>query len=76
MVFVNGMNCWEGLDRSTKVKMKCGTEEVIKRVKEPETCVYKMQVTTPAACSTSKVKEIKSELKKLTNEYPNLLKLE
>jgi len=76
MVFDNGMNCWEGLDRSTKVKMKCGTEELIKRVKEPETCVYKMQVITPAACSTSKVKEIKSELKKLTHQYPNLLKLE
>lgn len=76
MVYENGKSCWEGLDRSTTVKMICGSKEEIERVEEPETCVYKMQVITPAACSRSRVTELKSELKILTGQFPNLLKLE
>jgi hypothetical protein len=76
MVFENGKSCWKGLKRSTTVDMICGSQEIIERVEEPETCVYRMQVTTPAACSNSKVKELKNTLNKLTGQFPNLLSLD
>jgi len=73
MMFDNGRSCWKGPKRSTTVELICGAQEVIERVEEPATCVYKMQLTTPTACSRTKVTELKSEMEKLASQFPNIL---
>ena len=46
----NGDNCFAELDRKVKVVFQCGTVDEILYVAEDETCVYKFEFSTPAAC--------------------------
>lgn len=50
MKYDRGEPCWQGPTRSTQVVMTCGTESVLRWVKEPSKCHYSMELQTPAAC--------------------------
>ncbi|XP_028405405.1 glucosidase 2 subunit beta-like [Dendronephthya gigantea] len=50
MKFTNGLGCWNGPNRSTKVKLSCGTKNELVGVSEPSKCEYEFIFHTPAAC--------------------------
>lgn len=50
MRFTNGAQCWNGPQRTMQVNMKCGTENKVISVWEPNKCEYEMEMTTPAVC--------------------------
>lgn len=45
-----GEKCWNGPNRSAKVKASCGEKDEILLVKEPEKCSYILEVMSPMAC--------------------------
>ncbi|XP_019731363.1 glucosidase 2 subunit beta isoform X1 [Hippocampus comes] len=50
MKYENGLGCWQGPNRATTVKLKCGKETVVTSTTEPSRCEYLMEFTTPALC--------------------------
>ncbi|KAI8903278.1 glucosidase II beta subunit-like-domain-containing protein, partial [Gorgonomyces haynaldii] len=60
MMYENGLQCWNGPQRSVEVEFICGIETRIISQGEPNVCEYTMKVETPAACPTWR--EDKSEL--------------
>ena len=50
MVYENGMQCWQGPQRSTLVVLGCAEREEVWKVTEEAKCEYRMEVGTPAAC--------------------------
>ncbi|KAF7666005.1 hypothetical protein LDENG_00122170 [Lucifuga dentata] len=50
MKYEHGTGCWQGPNRSTAVKLTCGTETVVTATSEPSRCEYLMEFTTPAVC--------------------------
>ena len=46
----NGDGCWQGPNRSTTIKLQCGTTDRGISVDEPTRCVYEMVFSTPAMC--------------------------
>lgn len=59
--YENGQGCWNGPNRRTEVWLACAEADELWRVTEPEKCVYKMEVGTPAVCED--VPEPRSEEK-------------
>lgn len=51
MKFTGGQTCWQGPARSLTVKLKCGREEKLLTVEEPNKCVYEIVMMTPAVCN-------------------------
>ncbi|CAH8547910.1 unnamed protein product [Schistosoma turkestanicum] len=51
MYYDNGLPCWNGPTRSTKVFVHCGDKNQLTSVSEPSRCEYVMQLITPAACN-------------------------
>jgi len=49
-VYRQGTKCWNGPERSVKLDLTCGTENVLLTVTELEKCEYLFTGTTPALC--------------------------
>uniref|UniRef100_A0A7S3Z9M4 Glucosidase 2 subunit beta n=1 Tax=Lotharella globosa TaxID=91324 RepID=A0A7S3Z9M4_9EUKA len=60
MEFERGQTCWNGPQRSIKVKLECGGENELGHVDEPSKCVYATTLKTPAACDKSKAEELEA----------------
>ncbi|EXB94810.1 hypothetical protein L484_005066 [Morus notabilis] len=70
MVFSNGDKCWNGPDRSLKVKLRCGLENEVTDVDEPSRCEYVALLSTPALCHEEKLKELQHKLDLMNKEQP------
>ncbi|TYH04610.1 hypothetical protein ES288_A08G020300v1 [Gossypium darwinii] len=70
MVFSNGDKCWNGPDRSMKVKLRCGLKNELTDVDEPSRCEYVALLATPAVCLEDKLKELQHKLYLLNKEQP------
>ncbi|XP_021278499.1 glucosidase 2 subunit beta-like [Herrania umbratica] len=70
MVFSNGDKCWNGPDRSMKVKLRCGLKNEITDVDEPSRCEYVALLSTPAVCVEDKQKELQHKLDLMNKEQP------
>ncbi|GMI84201.1 PRIORITY IN SWEET LIFE 4 [Hibiscus trionum] len=70
MVFSNGDGCWNGPDRSMKVKLRCGLKNEITNVDEPSRCEYVASLSTPAVCVEDKLKELQHKLDMMNQEQP------
>lgn len=51
--YENGQHCWNGPNRSTLVVLACAESDEIWKITEEEKCVYRMEVGTPAVCTSS-----------------------
>ncbi|XP_028759729.1 glucosidase 2 subunit beta [Neltuma alba] len=70
MVFSNGDKCWNGPDRSLKVRLRCGLTNEITDVDEPSRCEYVAFLSTPALCREEKLKELQQKLDLMNKEQP------
>ncbi|CAN1128379.1 Glucosidase 2 subunit beta [Linum perenne] len=70
MVFSNGDKCWNGPDRSLKVRLRCGLKNEVADVDEPSRCEYVALFATPALCLESKIKEFEDKLEMMNKEQP------
>ncbi|KAI3461917.1 hypothetical protein Pfo_018580 [Paulownia fortunei] len=68
MQFLNGDKCWNGPDRSLKVKLRCGLKNELTDVDEPSRCEYLALLSTPALCLDSKLKELQDKLDSLNKD--------
>eukprot|EP00871_Galdieria_phlegrea_P002388 jgi/Galph1/314/GphlegSOOS_G5076.1 len=66
MFYTDGTPCWNGPQRSTVVKLICGSNETIVSVSEPTKCEYHFVYSTCAACT-------KEELFSYYNEAQTIL---
>ncbi|KAM7486439.1 hypothetical protein LguiA_002448 [Lonicera macranthoides] len=70
MHFSNGDKCWNGPDRSLKVRLRCGLKNEVTDVGEPSRCEYEALLSTPAVCVEGKLKELQDKLDLLNKEQP------
>ncbi|KAL6576659.1 hypothetical protein OROMI_010935 [Orobanche minor] len=70
MQFLNGDKCWNGPDRSLKVKLRCGLKNELADVDEPSRCEYTALLSTPALCRDSRLKELQDKLESLNKDQP------
>ncbi|XP_021769090.1 glucosidase 2 subunit beta-like [Chenopodium quinoa] len=70
MLFSNGDKCWNGPDRSLKVKLRCGLKNDLADVDEPSRCEYVALLSTPGVCVEEKLKELQEKLDALNRQQP------
>ncbi|KAL5563790.1 hypothetical protein UlMin_033537 [Ulmus minor] len=70
MIFANGDKCWNGPDRSLKVRLRCGLKIEITDVDEPSRCEYVALLSTPALCQEEKLKELEQKLDLMNKQQP------
>ncbi|KAL6500065.1 hypothetical protein OROGR_027975 [Orobanche gracilis] len=70
MQFLNGDKCWNGPDRSLKIKLRCGLKNELADVDEPSRCEYTALLSTPALCRDSRLKELQDKLESLNKDQP------
>ncbi|KAK9941464.1 hypothetical protein M0R45_018060 [Rubus argutus] len=70
MIFANGDKCWNGPDRSLKVRLRCGLKNEVADVDEPSRCEYVALLSTPAVCLEEKLKELQHKLDLMNKEQP------
>ncbi|KAL6850451.1 hypothetical protein ACP4OV_021078 [Aristida adscensionis] len=68
MLFSNGDRCWNGPDRSLKVRLRCGLSNELNDVDEPSRCEYAAVLSTPALCVEEKLKELQQKLDAMSNQ--------
>ncbi|KAI3412389.1 uncharacterized protein J3R85_017426 [Psidium guajava] len=68
MIFSAGDKCWNGPDRSIKVKLRCGLENEVADVDEPSRCEYEALLSTPALCKEDELKELQDKLDTMSRE--------
>nr|CAD1828969.1 unnamed protein product [Ananas comosus var. bracteatus] len=62
MHFSNGDRCWNGPDRSLKVRLRCGLKNELTEVDEPSRCEYVAILSTPLLCYEERLKELQQKL--------------
>ncbi|KAB1227720.1 Glucosidase 2 subunit beta [Morella rubra] len=70
MIFSNGDKCWNGPDRSMKVKLRCGLKNEVADIDEPSRCEYVALLSTPALCREEKLKELEQKVESMNKEQP------
>uniref|UniRef100_A0A2P2KRW5 MRH domain-containing protein n=1 Tax=Rhizophora mucronata TaxID=61149 RepID=A0A2P2KRW5_RHIMU len=70
MIFSSGDRCWNGPDRSMKVKLRCGLTNEVTDVGEPSRCEYVALLSTPALCLEEKLQELEDKLDGMNREQP------
>lgn len=70
MLFSSGDKCWNGPDRSLKVKLRCGLKNEATDVDEPSRCEYVALLSTPVLCVEEKLKELQDKLVSMNKEQP------
>ncbi|XP_066306153.1 glucosidase 2 subunit beta-like isoform X1 [Miscanthus floridulus] len=70
MHFSNGDKCWNGPDRSLKVRLRCGLSNELNDVDEPSRCEYVAVLSTPAVCVEEKLKELQNKLDAMSSKQP------
>jgi len=70
MQFSNGDGCWNGPDRSLKVRLRCGLSNELNDVDEPSRCEYVAVLSTPALCVEEKLKELQNKLDAMSSKQP------
>ncbi|KAL1565699.1 glucosidase 2 subunit beta [Salvia divinorum] len=70
MQFMNGDKCWNGPDRSLKVRLRCGLKNELTDVDEPSRCEYLAFLATPALCNEDKLKELQEKMESLNKDQP------
>lgn len=70
MVFSHGDKCWNGPDRSLKVRLRCGLKIELTDVDEPSRCEYIALLSTPALCLEEKLKELQQKLDLMNTNQP------
>ncbi|KAL1540922.1 glucosidase 2 subunit beta-like [Salvia divinorum] len=70
MQFMNGDKCWNGPDRSLKVRLRCGLENELTDVDEPSRCEYLAFLATPALCTEDKLKNLQEKMESLNKDQP------
>ncbi|KAF8724234.1 hypothetical protein HU200_021256 [Digitaria exilis] len=70
MQFSNGDKCWNGPDRSLKVRLRCGLSNELNDVDEPSRCEYVAVLSTPALCIEDKLKELQNKLDAMSSKQP------
>lgn len=55
--YTDGQGCWNGPNRSTKVRIVCGPKTELLSASEPSRCEYSMELATPAACHSEPTAE-------------------
>ncbi|KAL2557108.1 Glucosidase 2 subunit beta [Forsythia ovata] len=70
MLFSNGDHCWNGPNRSLKVKLICGLKNEVTDIGEPSRCEYVALLSTPALCVEDKLKELEVKLEMMNKEQP------
>ncbi|KAK9683375.1 hypothetical protein RND81_10G135700 [Saponaria officinalis] len=70
MLFSNGDKCWNGPDRSMRVKLRCGLKNEVTDVDEPSRCEYVALLSTPTMCHEDKLLELKQKLSDLNKQQP------
>ncbi|KAG9142965.1 hypothetical protein Leryth_006235 [Lithospermum erythrorhizon] len=69
MQFSNGDKCWNGPDRSLKVKLRCGLKNEVSDVDEPSRCEYLALLATPTVCHEDKLKELEDKLEMMNTKH-------
>ncbi|KAK1586566.1 hypothetical protein Q3G72_003837 [Acer saccharum] len=70
MLFSNGEKCWNGPDRSLKVKLRCGLNNEVADIDEPSRCEYMALLSTPALCLEQRLQELQQKLESMNKEQP------
>jgi len=65
LMFSHGDRCWNGPDRSLRVKLRCGTKSELRNVDEPSRCDYTAELVTPSFCLESRMQELQKKLEQL-----------
>ncbi|THU67882.1 hypothetical protein C4D60_Mb05t29400 [Musa balbisiana] len=71
MQFSNGDRCWNGPDRSLKVRLRCGLKDDLADVDEPSRCEYVAILSTPIICLEEKLKELQQKLEDMNKSQPS-----
>ncbi|CAL9103684.1 unnamed protein product [Musa acuminata var. zebrina] len=71
MQFSNGDRCWNGPDRSLKVRLRCGLKDDLADVDEPSRCEYVAILSTPIICLEEKLKELQQKLEDMNKRQPS-----